>query len=221
MRSWWDLGEHIGQLGDSLALYRIECPFCEEKGNFSTASHLEKKKPNSSKILNFDTLKCGNCAGYVMVLWSVNEYGGSQNLHDYRVLPYPLKLTGAPEHWPPDIQRYWLQAQKSLEIENWDAAVVMARSALQIALRQHKATGKDLKAEIDDLASKGILPPLMREWSDEVRELGNDSAHPKPNQKPTESENAKDIVEFLDFILDYLYNLPKQIQDYRSRRKSE
>jgi glyceraldehyde-3-phosphate dehydrogenase/erythrose-4-phosphate dehydrogenase len=36
----------------------------------------------------------------------------------------------------------------------------------------------------EDLASRGILPPLVREWSDNVRELGNESAHPEPGLPP-------------------------------------
>jgi hypothetical protein len=34
------------------------CPFCGEKGNFSLSNHAEKKKPNSSKCLNFDLYMC-------------------------------------------------------------------------------------------------------------------------------------------------------------------
>ncbi|MBU0699654.1 MAG: hypothetical protein ABIK98_06590 [Pseudomonadota bacterium] len=85
MSSWWELGEWSGYRGGELATYQIQCPFCFEKGNFSTAFHATKKKPNSSKKLNFDTLKCENCAGYVMVLWSSNEHGfGPDAHHDYR-----------------------------------------------------------------------------------------------------------------------------------------
>jgi hypothetical protein len=56
----------------------------------------------------------------------------------------------------------------------------MARSAVQLATRYQEAQGKSLKAEIDDLADRRILPPIMKEWSHEVRELANDAAHPKP-----------------------------------------
>lgn len=218
MKSWWQLGEGSGFRGDNLSLYMIECPFCFEKGDFSIKNHATKRNPNSSKTLNFDTLKCENCVGYVMVLWSASTSGG---IYDYRVLPYPLKTTSAPEHWPDTVQRFWIQTQSSLENQNWDAAAEMARSALQFALRGHKAVGRDLKSEIEDLASKGILPPLMKDWSHEVRELGNDAAHPKLNGKPTTPEDAEDIAEFLDFLLTYLYNLPKQIQEYRERRDHE
>jgi hypothetical protein len=95
----------------------------------------------------------------------------------------------------------------------------MARSALQAALRGHGAKGRDLKSEIANLASQGILPPLMREWSDEVRELGNDATHPDANGQGTGGADARDVVEFLDYLLQYLYNLPKAIRDYRERRR--
>lgn len=216
MDSWWSLGEGMGYQGNELALYQITCPFCFERGSFKVAFHAEKKQPNRSKKLNFDTLQCGSCSGYVMCLWSAGH-----GLHDYRVLPWPLKWDKHPEHWPESIGRYWLQAKRSLSDENWDAAAVMARSALQLALRDHKATGANLKQEIQDLANKGLLPPNMRDWSDHVRELGNDSAHPRPEQGPTDPQDARDIVEFLDFLLEYLYTLPHRIDLYRKREEKK
>jgi Domain of unknown function (DUF4145) len=96
----------------------------------------------------------------------------------------------------------------------------MARTALQAALRGHGAKGRDLKTEIANLASQGILPPLMREWSDEVRELGNDATHPDPSSQDTDRTDARDVVEFLDYLLRYLYDLPKAIGNYRKRRGS-
>ena len=93
----------------------------------------------------------------------------------------------------------------------------MARSALQISLRDKQAQGKNLKQEIEDLAQKGILPPFMKDWSEQIRELGNDSAHPEPDQPSIDSRDAEDIVRFLDFLLEYLYTLPHQIGQYRKR----
>jgi hypothetical protein len=136
-----------------------------ERGNFSTDHQAVKKKANSSKTLHFDTLKCGNCAGYVMVLWSASQFSGSQGPHNYYVPPWPIKLEEHPKHWPEAVGRYWLQAHRSARDENWDAAATMARSALQVALREQGTEGKSLKGEIDDLASKGVLPPHMKNWA--------------------------------------------------------
>jgi hypothetical protein len=73
--------------------------------------------------------------------------------------------------------------------------------------------------EIEDLASNGTLPPIMIEWSHEVRDLGNVSAHPTADQPATDANNARDIVRFLDYLLEYLYNLPEQIRRYRERHE--
>jgi len=185
-----------------------------ERGNLKEVYHAEKKKPNSIKKLNFDTLECGNCRGYVMCLWSASSSG---LLHDCRVLPYPLRITEHPKYWPEDVGRLWIQAHRSLSDENYDAAAVMARSALQSAVRHQHAVGTSLKGQIQDLASRGILPPLMQEWSDQVRILGNDAAHPGPGQAAPDPRDAKDIVQFLDFLLEYLYTLPHRIIEYRRR----
>lgn len=156
-----------------------------------------------------------------MVLWSATEHSYSNGIHDYRVLPWPLKYDKYPEHWPDDIGRFWLQAKRNLTDGNWDAAAVMARSALQIALRANGATGRNLYQEICSLASSGLLPPIMKDWADNVRELGNDSAHPAPNQGPTDPKDATDVIKYLDFLLECLYSLPYRIQQYRERRAEE
>ena len=103
-------------------------------------------------------------------------------------MPWPRKTTSFPKHWPPEIARYWMQAQRSLEGDNWDAAALMARSALQLLLRHEKATGNSWMKEIDDLAGKGMIPPVVREWAHELRVLGNDAAHPSPGATAVTAE---------------------------------
>ena len=218
MDSWWQLGEGSGYHGQELALHQITCPFCEERGNFERVAHFVKQNPRSGKMLNFDTYRCGNCIGYVLVLWSSSRHG-LDGMHDYKVMPWPMRLTTYPEHWPEAVGRHWVQAHRSLTSENWDAAADMARSSMQAALREQGAKGKRLVDEIDDLAAKGTLPPLMKDWAHEVRELGNESAHPEPHDaKGTDPKDARDIVNFLDYLTEYLYDLPARIKNYRERK---
>ena len=204
-----------------MQVWRLTCPFCREQGNFARAHHAEKKKGSSEKKLNFDLYQCLNCMGYVHVFWSTTEHSIGNSLYEFMVLPWPIGKVKPSENWPPDVQRFWGQAHESLRIENWDAAAVMARSAVQVTMRDKGAVGKDLYNEIEDLAKKGDLPPLMKEWSHEVRVLGNDSAHPKRNAPQATPEDARDVVQFLDSLLRYLYDFPKLISDYRQRRKAK
>lgn len=217
--SWWDLGEHSGYKirgGQAIIIPFVVCPFCDEKGHFIKSAGFEKKKANEDKSLHFDTLQCTNCAGYVLCLWSVSSFGDT---YDYKLLPYPLKIKSFPEEWPSKVGTYWLEAMRGLEVGNWNSAAMAARSALQLAVRDRGASGKNLKEEIEDLATKGLLPPLMKDWSHELRDLGNDGAHPKPDQELVIAQDARDVVRFLDYLLRYLYTLPKEIEDYRNRGK--
>jgi len=221
MSSWWSLGEHSGQFGSSLATHQIECVFCGESGNYALAFRADKKKPNGNKVLHFDTLKCGNCGGYVQVMWSASEHGPQQGLHDYIVQPWPKKVGNGSKNWPDVVKRHWKQANDSLNNGNNDAAAVMARSALQAVMRSQKAVGKDLYNEIDDLATKGILPAVIQEWAHEVRQLAKPAAHPEDDEEETSSEDAEDVVKFLDFLLEYTYDVPAQIEKYRKRRQKD
>jgi hypothetical protein len=221
MDSWWELGEWSGNQGHSPELWRIECAFCGEKGNFTLAFHGEKKKANADrKKLNFDVYECGNCTGFVHVLWSAGEHYFGGGLYGMRVLPWPLNAKPEPsENWPEGMKRFWIQAHDSLAHENWDAANVMARSAVQFVVCQKNAKKGVLKDQIEDLVAKGILHPLMKDWADEVRIVANESAHPEaPIPEDATPQDSRDIVNFLDLLLNYLYDLPKQIEKYRQRK---
>jgi hypothetical protein len=222
MNSWWELGEGAGYSGTKMEVWRLTCAFCNEKGNFGLAYHAEKKKPNSGKRLNFALYQCLNCMGFVHVLWSADEFASMRGngLYSYRILPWPLNAKPEPsENWPPGMTRFWIQAHDSLTKENWDAANVMARSALQFVVREKGAVGGKLSAQINDLATKGVLHPLMKDWAHEVRLLANESAHPEaPMPDEVSPQDVRDILNFLDLLLLYLYDLPKQIEDYRQRK---
>jgi hypothetical protein len=217
---WWDFGEWSGSAGQALAIHQIACAFCGTEGNFEIVDHLDRKKAGrSNKVLNYDTLQCGNCGNYMFAFWSAAQHDiGGRGMHAYRLLPWYQSTTRHPEHWPGDIGRYWIEARRSIEAKNWTAAALMARSAVQLVARSHGAAGNNLKQEIDDLAAKGLILPIMQDWSHEIRELGNEGTHPRPGSTGTDEKDAKDVVQFLTFLMTVMYDLPKQIADFRQRK---
>jgi uncharacterized protein DUF4145 len=202
MNSWWQLGEAGGYHGTNMRIDQIVCAFCGERGHFELVFNRQKKKPNSDKALNFDVYQCVNCSGFVHVLWSTNNRPYA-SLYDYKILPWALDAKPEPSpNWPDGVKRFWIQAHHSLTNENWDAANLMARSAVQFIVRDKHAMGNKLKAQIDDLVTKGVLHPLMGEWGHEVRLLANESAHPDaPAPVDLDPHDVNDIVNFLDSLL--------------------
>ena len=197
-------------------MYRLKCAFCGEEGNFSLA-HRETKKHASDKdkVLYFDTLKCGNCANFLMAFWSAGS-----TLYDYRVLPWHIGEFKIPEAWPKEVGRFWQQAKRASARGDLDAAAVMTRSAMQAALRARDVSGRTLRDEIDNLAAKGLLPPVMKEWAHELRLLGNSSAHPDEGEPAPEKKDVADVLRFLEQLLTYLFSLPNLIAQYRGRKNA-
>lgn len=212
-RGWWSLGEYSGHHGADLNLRQIQCAFCGEEGNFELVDRKQRISKAKNKALNYDLYKCNGCANLTTVFWS-----GSSGLHDYYQMPWPRSTTRYPKHWPADVGRYWMQAQRSLEADNWDAAGLMARSAIQLLLRHEEASGRSLKDEIDDLAKKGELPPIVQDWAHDVRILGNSIAHPKPGQDGVSEKDARDAVKFLRVLLTLMDDLPEEIKEFRARK---
>jgi hypothetical protein len=212
MDTWWDLGEWYGSQGDKLSVHDVTCAFCLQRGKFKMEHHIERKSA-TGKVFNYETLQCENCGNFTMAFWSAG-----QSLHAWRTLPWPLHHNKFPESWPKDVGRFWLQAKNALLGKNLDSAAVMARSALQLSLRYSDANGESLFKEIEDLFNKGKLPSLMKEWAHEIRLLARDPAHPQPGAPATSQQEVHDIMNFLDFLLEYLFTLPSKISGYRDRK---
>lgn len=87
------------------------------------------------------------------------------------------------------------------------AAVIMARAAVQRAVRTLDATGTNLEAEINDLRSTGVITEELRKWAHEVRFAGNDAAHPDTLGKVTEGDAAESL-EFMDEFLRHTIAMP-------------
>ncbi len=216
MTDWWSFGDNLGHRGTGLNLRNVVCPFCESKGHFYIENHTQKKHTTRDKLLNYETLRCGYCGNFNMVFWS-----GGTTLHDYLMVPPRQNDHRVPSSWPDAVGRYWLQAKRNFTDQNMDATAVMARSAMQLALRDNNATGRTLKDEIESLSERGLLPPIMKEWSDEIRFLGNDAAHPRPEDEPLDPSDVAAAIEFLDYLLQYLYTLPERITTFRKRSTGE
>lgn len=220
MDSWWDLGEGVGFRGHEPTMALIECPYCGHKGRWNSILKKDRLNPTDKKVLNFEMLQCIECSNYSWMIWSRDKYRVHDAHHDFRLYPPPLhaKQIKAPEHWPAQVGKAWEQAHKSLSTDSWDAAAAMAGRALQPALKDKGARKDRLVDQIRELGSAGILPKPMLEWAEEIRILRNIGAHPDEEVEVT-PHDAKDIVKFTDYFLIYTYDLPREIEAYKSRRE--
>lgn len=85
----------------------------------------------------------------------------------------------------------------------------MYRKALDVALKKIDPTATGvLKTRIKKLAAAGKLTPDIAEWSDHIRDLGNDAAH---EEEPPTREELAALRSFTEMVMRYLFTLPAMV----------
>jgi hypothetical protein len=122
-----------------------------------------------------------------------------------------------PEYLPPDIERIYLQGERNFPVNgNEEAAGAMYRKALDIGLKKidPHLTGT-LGNKIRVLATTGKLTPDIVEWSEHVRDLGNEAVH---EETPPSRKELEDLRGVTEMVLRYLFTLPNMIKKHRGEK---
>jgi hypothetical protein len=69
-----------------------------------------------------------------------------------------------------------------------------------------------LKQKLTDLRNKGLLTGVLHEWADMIRFEANAAIHELTGSK----EDANEMVRFIRFYLQYVYELPYEIAKVRN-----
>lgn len=135
-----------------------------------------------------------------------------------------------PDHLPPDIAPVFEEGAKCFAIGCWNAAGTMFRLCLDLATAPlvpsedvAGLTGKirrDLGLRLPWLITNGYLAKELKGLSDCIREDGNDGAH----RGSLSREDAADILDFTDALLERLFTEParlKQAEERRAERRAK
>lgn len=116
---------------------------------------------------------------------------------------YPRKLIAIDPSIPQEIGDDFDEANKCLSVEAKKVTVTMCRRALQNACVLTGAHPKtDLFSQIDELESKRIINPSMKDVAHTIRMIGNWGAHPQDDPlKDVTLDDASEIVEFTSEFL--------------------
>ncbi|WP_161636066.1 DUF4145 domain-containing protein [Deinococcus phoenicis] len=202
--------------GADFHLGLITCAYCDTRGSFDKELESQRTQTGGRFVeTTWLTLKCQACSNRTFITHGPHSYSGV----DYVQFPRPIGASSVNEAVPPVPARFYVQAQENIRTKSWDGAILLARSALQAVTRGFEAQGRNLAAEIDDLAERKLIVASMRDWAHQVREVGNDSAHPRETDTPPTEEDAREIVEFTGLMLHLLYVLPARIEQQKQRRE--
>ncbi len=181
--------------------------------NRSTTFVLSQKELDHSEIIE---------QGLSKIPYSVNQLmrvEGHISLKD-------IATEQPPEHIPENIDAAFREGAACLAIDCINAAGTMFRLCLDLATRTmlpkenteglNAKTRRDLGLRLPWLFDNDILPKSLREFSDCIKEDGNDGAH----KGTLSEEDAEDIFDFCRIMLERIYTEPKRVELAKERRAS-
>jgi glutamate-1-semialdehyde aminotransferase len=118
------------------------------------------------------------------------------------------------------IQRDRLEAWSCFFGGDVRAAAIMARAALQRAVRALGGTGQNLAAELDALHQDHKITQDLATLGHEIRIAGNDAAHPDTLGEVAASE-VRESLEFVDEFLTYTLAVPARVKRRIERRSQD
>ena len=127
----------------------------------------------------------------------------------YAVYPLAPKLVS--DIIPEPIKSQFKEAWLCFAVEAYRACVAMCQITLESLWKDKEVSG------LNDLAEKGIIPNSLFGMADEIRLWGNLTKH-KLNTQEILDEDAKQLLTYLDVILNDVYVEPKRLEEFKKKR---
>jgi Domain of unknown function (DUF4145) len=137
------------------------------------------------------------------------------------VFPYPrISASDYHESIPEPIRESFAEAQRCYFSDANKGVVAMCRRTMQGLAEDKGATGGNLKGEIDDLLSKGLITKSLHDAAHEIRYFGNFGAHPRDDG--LDNISNEDVRQILQLTEDFLVDInirPYQTAELTKKRK--
>jgi hypothetical protein len=211
---------------------RGTCPHCHKGSGFLPrgTAYVEHIHPNKWIV----PMQCQTCCKYIMAI-AQQPHPNNPNYLVYDT-HYPV---GEPDdevaaEIPPHIQPDFREALRCRFVDAYNATAEMCRRALEASCMDLGASPKDvLEDMIDELETKRVITPFLKEVAHKIRLGGNRGAHPSPQAAVPPAvdggvelppapgpittiikEHADAIIKFTREFFHHVYVVPRELNKY-------
>lgn len=187
-----------------------ECPYCDVMATMQPRM----------LALDWGIYFCVNCEEEVLFkkAW-VPGKGKRKSTRTLELVDYyPKKIPKFHKAIPKFIIQDLTEAHLCFDSRAWKGSVVLARRALQSACIDKGAKKDTLQNQINDLASKNVIPPQLANLAHKIRLFGNFGAHPSDDLlEKIVKRDAQEVLGFADDFLSQAYVLPYRLSQADKR----
>jgi hypothetical protein len=166
---------------------------------------------------HFITCLCGRCGQPFLIQQSLYGVPGEFETVTNETILYPIESKSVPENLPDVLRNAYDQAAKAFKASLFEPSVLMCRKCLEGMCSILNVEGRNLNAKLDNLSKQGHIDSRLSDWAHQIRLIGNEAAH--DINVPVTKLDAKDVLEFTEAILIYVFSLTKRFEAMKERRK--
>jgi hypothetical protein len=185
------------------------CPFCHERVNFN-ASNLVEDAHRKTISHSSDCPACRKIVSF----WTISMEGDEVIVYMFPECKGYRKVLFTASEIPDPIKRSYESTVNAFNSKNYTATAVCCRRTLEGIFKYRLPEDKKnlpLARAIDQIKNSEDLAKPLNNLSHAIRQGGNLGAHFDMEKEPDE-ELAKAMVDLLEYLIEYLYTLPNQIE---------
>jgi hypothetical protein len=134
-------------------------------------------------------------------------------------LVYPTADLRVNPNAPHDIRSAFDEACNCYRAGAFTASAIMCRKTLEGICAVHGVTERALARSLRKMHEDKLIDDRLFEWSDLMRIAGNEAAHGVALS--IQQADAKDILEFTNAIMDYLFSFRDRFEEFKKRRNKD
>lgn len=197
----------------------VECTHCEAIVDAKSIGSYEYCDPEGSPG-RYSFLKCLRCDSPFLVLQeSIGTLRNDEYVWDDPLRIYPARDTRVNPLFPKPIRAAYTEALASFKAKAFTATAIMCRKTLEGICAEHGVKVTSLVGALKQLRDKGVIENRLYEWADALRISGNEAAHDV--NVTIGAEDAKDIVDFTNALLEYVFTFRDRFEKFKQRRTAK
>lgn len=190
----------------------LECKYCEAVVDAKLLNSYDIIDDEEGIPYRYSFLRCPKCSSPFLAYQ--NNYGDGW---DEPSRLFPPKEKQVNPSLPEPIRNAYKEALSAFKAKAYTASAIMCRKTLEGICSVHGMKAKSLALAIKELKSKGIIESRLFEWAEALRISGNEAAHDVGTT--ISAQDARDIVEFTDALLEYVFTFKDKFNEFIERRK--
>jgi len=194
----------------------IECLECREHVQARRSGAFERLSNGKGPSSLYSLLSCEKCGAPILVRQTNIGNMVEGDKWDTPYILYPPSDLRVNPNAPPDIQAAFEEACACYRAQAFTASAIMCRKTLEGICAVHSVAERTLAASLKTMKDMGLIDERLFEWSDSLRVAGNEAAHGVG--LTIAQTDAKDILEFTNAILDYLFSYRDRFEQFKLRR---